>query len=265
MDTLNRYLNEGLLSELECPVCVEYMLPPIELCGNGHNICSGCKSKLKECPTCRQPFVNIRNLALENIARKVKYPCTNRKFGCKETCFLDFITDHQAVCAYAPYVCPFVDEKTCAWADAQCHLKEHLLKGHAEDVREQNGATYLIINTDSTVLKGCKIVFAHNEIFCVHIQRRLRSYYIAVRYIGAPENASKYAYKIRFSKWNSVESIVVCHVSRSFTEKVDEIFESGNCFKLPCELLKRFVIHSTNLPYKLEIFKVCAVNSTGHQ
>jgi E3 ubiquitin-protein ligase SIAH1 len=255
MDTLNRDLNEGLLSELECPVCTDYMLPPIEFCGNGHNICSNCKPKLKECPTCRQTFVNIRNLALENIARKVKYPCTHRKFGCKESCFLDFITDHEAVCAYAPCTCPFINDKGCAWADSQSHLKKHLLECHTEDVKQHNGVRILVINTDSTEMKGGKIIFAYNEIFYIHTQRRMNNYYIAVRYIGTPKNASKYRYAIHFSKSNSIESIVACHVPCSVTEEVDEIFESGNCVKLPYDLLKRFETHDANLPYKLRIFK----------
>jgi uncharacterized OB-fold protein len=33
-------LDEALLSDLECPECMEYMVPPIKLCNNGHNICS---------------------------------------------------------------------------------------------------------------------------------------------------------------------------------------------------------------------------------
>jgi uncharacterized OB-fold protein len=31
MDDLSRALDEGVLSDLECPVCMEYMVPPIQL------------------------------------------------------------------------------------------------------------------------------------------------------------------------------------------------------------------------------------------
>lgn len=256
MDTLTRDFDQGLLCELECPVCLEYMLPPIVFCQNGHNICSICKPKLKECPTCRQQFVNIRNIALENIARRVEYPCTNRKFGCKESFPLDFINDHQTICQYAPYTCPFMKEHACDWTGVFHDLKTHLLKFHNQDVREQEGATSLIINTDSVELKGCKVMFAHNEIFYIHIQRECNNYYIAVRYVGTTENASKYGYKISFHKQNSIECITVCHVPRTVSEELDDIFEAGDCFKLPCDLLKRYVTCEANLPYKLEIFKV---------
>ncbi|KAJ4432539.1 hypothetical protein ANN_21162 [Periplaneta americana] len=49
MDTLAQELLQGL----ECPVCFDYMVPPITLCENGHNICKICKPKLFECPTCK--------------------------------------------------------------------------------------------------------------------------------------------------------------------------------------------------------------------
>jgi E3 ubiquitin-protein ligase SIAH1 len=255
MDADIRDINEGVLSELECPVCLEYMLPPIELCKNGHNICSNCRVNLQECPTCTQPFVNIRNLALENLTKRVKYPCTNRKFGCKETHPVDLIKGHEDVCRYAAYTCPFVKEKQCPWADVRSNLKQHLLECHGEDVTTQFGETSLIINTDSVELQGCKVVFAHNEIFYVHILRRVDNYYIVVMYVGTPENASKYGYSICFKKKDDTESITVCHVARSFAEDLDQIYQSGDCFSLPLDVLKRFVTHGADVPYKLKILK----------
>ena len=35
---------------------MEYIIPHIKLCGNGHNICSSCKHKLQNCPTCENHF-----------------------------------------------------------------------------------------------------------------------------------------------------------------------------------------------------------------
>jgi E3 ubiquitin-protein ligase SIAH1 len=101
-------LREGLLSELECPVCTEYMLPPIVFCANGHNICPSCKPKVKNCPTCRQKFVNIRNVALEKMARNIEYPCIYWKSGCTEKVTLDLKTEHESTCAYNQYQCPLI-------------------------------------------------------------------------------------------------------------------------------------------------------------
>lgn len=256
MDDVGLDISEGVLRELECPVCIEYMLPPIELCKNGHSICRHCRLKLQECPTCRNPFVNIRNLALENLTKKVKYPCTNRKFGCKETHYVDFITTHQGICPYAPNVCPFIEENKCSWADHISDMKTHLLECHSEDVRVETEETSFVINTESVELKGCKVVFAHNETFYVNIRRKMNIYYIAVRCVGTPENDSKYGYRISFKRLDDIESITVCHVVRSASEDLDQIYESGNCFSLPFHLLKRFVTHAADVPYKLKILKI---------
>ena len=40
-------LTKDVLEHLECPVCMQYMLPPNTLCRNGHNICSICKQKFR--------------------------------------------------------------------------------------------------------------------------------------------------------------------------------------------------------------------------
>jgi len=52
-------LSKDVLENLECPACMQYMLPPITLCGNEHNISSSscsCKQKIQKCPNCRELF-----------------------------------------------------------------------------------------------------------------------------------------------------------------------------------------------------------------
>lgn len=45
-----------LASLFECPVCFDYVLPPILQCQSGHLVCSNCRPKLNCCPTCRGPL-----------------------------------------------------------------------------------------------------------------------------------------------------------------------------------------------------------------
>jgi len=42
MDDLSRALSETLVGEINCPVCMEFMVSPLKLCTKGHNICSRC-------------------------------------------------------------------------------------------------------------------------------------------------------------------------------------------------------------------------------
>jgi hypothetical protein len=67
-----RGLDSNLLKQLECPVCMECVMSHIKLCENGHSICSSFRSRVSTCPTCRGKFTQVRNLALENLARTEK-------------------------------------------------------------------------------------------------------------------------------------------------------------------------------------------------
>jgi len=99
-------MEQILLNVMKCPVCTQYMVPPITLCVNGHNVCGICKPKLDVCPTCRDLFLGIKNEALEKLAREVKYPCTYQNFGCKEVLALYMLVEHQAKCPNGQLTCP---------------------------------------------------------------------------------------------------------------------------------------------------------------
>ena len=72
-----------LASLFECPVCFDYVLPPILQCHAGHLVCSNCRPKLTCCPTCRRRLRgNIRNLAMEKVASTVMFPCKYSSGGC---------------------------------------------------------------------------------------------------------------------------------------------------------------------------------------
>ena len=45
-----------LATLFECPVCFDYVLPPIIQCQSGHLVCANCRPKLNCCPTCRGPL-----------------------------------------------------------------------------------------------------------------------------------------------------------------------------------------------------------------
>jgi hypothetical protein len=63
---------------------MEYMVPHITLCVNGHNICDICRPKLDDCPTCRKQFLSTRNVGLEKMAREVYYPVLTGSFDVKK-------------------------------------------------------------------------------------------------------------------------------------------------------------------------------------
>eukprot|EP00493_Phyllostaurus_siculus_P002285 UN02297 len=83
--TISSPTNPDLASLFECPVCFDYVLPPIYQCSSGHLVCSNCRPKLTLCPTCRGPLGSIRNLAMEKVANTVLFPCRFNSSGCGVT------------------------------------------------------------------------------------------------------------------------------------------------------------------------------------
>jgi len=118
-------LSAKFLSDLECPVCIEYVVTPIKLCTNGHNICSKCRGTFQYCPTCRAKFSEIRNVVLENIVRSQKYPCFNQQRGCLELFSIEHIAEHQAACLNGKIKCPFNLNSSCYCKYFKSDLKEH--------------------------------------------------------------------------------------------------------------------------------------------
>jgi len=247
-----------LLSVLECPVCMEYMRPPITLCVNGHNICDICRPKLDDCPTCRKQFLSTRNVGLEKLAQMLKYPCTYRKFGCKEVFAHDKLDEHKANCRYGQLKCPVINLPLfieCDWTGNYSEIKNHLMKHHPEmclDYGEVESRHFL------SLLHMCfyKFVFTYDEIFCCQFCERSDMIYVVVQYIGPPENAAKYKYKVEFVNKNDTEGASVMHLTRSFQEPVGDIFKSGNCGKLPYDVVSRLKSEENYIQFKLEILIV---------
>ena len=112
-------LEQSRLIHLECPVCLEYVRHPVTLCANGYKICKICKKEVGHCPSCTQQFVKTRNLAIEDLARHVKYPCKYRAYGCTDILHRDKTGGHQAKCRYSPQVCSVAELAiwNCSWTE----------------------------------------------------------------------------------------------------------------------------------------------------
>ena len=127
--------NASMAPELECPICHDVMLIPIQ-CRRGHSACSHCARQLASttggagaaaasgdamCPTCRGPM-NLKdptiNFALQKMIDRVACRCPNAAaaFGhgvaggegaCPWRGTFEVLEAHLRVCDYAPKPCPF--------------------------------------------------------------------------------------------------------------------------------------------------------------
>ena len=215
---------------------MEYMRPPIILCVNGHNICNICRPKLAECPTCRKRFLSTRNLALEKLAQEVNFPCTYRKFGCKEVFAHDKLDEHQVICRYSQLKCPiaeidilnrhdymWADDVSCDWTGNYNEVENHLMEEHLEMCLDYGEVESRSLHEYGTSAWFKKFAFVYDEVFFRWFDERDDMFYVGVQYIGPPENAAKYKYRVKFVNGNNTEGVTVMHLTRSFGEVVDDI------------------------------------------
>ncbi|XP_014257020.1 E3 ubiquitin-protein ligase Siah1-like isoform X2 [Cimex lectularius] len=125
-------LLKAVLAALECPVCRDYVTPPIRLCLLGHMLCSNCRSRLVLCPECRGPLSNIRARGLESIAAVLNYPCSNQ--GCQAVVPLTMQPQHAIMCGFRRLSCFFTEESECLWQGLKNDLVSHCLASHPNSV-----------------------------------------------------------------------------------------------------------------------------------
>lgn len=94
----SKYLDAELLNFLECPICVNWMRPPIWQCLLGHSICDSCRWKVPQCPLCHTTFGETRNYSLESLSAVFKFPCVNQHLGCETLLPLQDLKKHEAKC-----------------------------------------------------------------------------------------------------------------------------------------------------------------------
>jgi hypothetical protein len=233
---MSRGLSQAVLKELECPVCMEYMVPPIKLCTIGHNICSKCRERVQYCPMCRAEFSETRNVALENIARIQKYPCANRQSGCLELFSIEHINEHQADCVYGEIKCPFKFNCSCTWNGLKSDLKEHAKVAHKAYFFESP-------SIHSSLFEGTfvKLLSCFGELFVEYEGVRDGKLYCAVQLIGTSSEASKYKCVFTLRAANGIEQIWKTSFVSSYREDFETIFNSGKCFCLDEAVVRSFL------------------------
>ena len=232
--------SEEILTHLECPVCLEYIFPPIKQCEKGHLLCKDCHSKVQNCPTCRGKLSEERNLTAEKIAFLLKYPCRFNTNGCKEALTLSAKEKHEKNCEYLQMKCPF--HFKCQYTGTMFETEKHLKSVH--------NVTPIDIQESGIFFYRCQKFYKRdlfNMIFkwdgylfrflakCIHSTKIGRpkhegSQILAhVQYIGAVNKlASKYAYVLELfeprsrRKGTKFESIVTAYTN--LEDHLEDVF-----------------------------------------
>ncbi|EFO88360.1 hypothetical protein CRE_06228 [Caenorhabditis remanei] len=197
-----------ILSVFECPVCLEYMLPPYMQCPSGHLVCSNCRPKLQCCPTCRGPTPSVRNLGLEKIANTVRFPCKFSNSGCPLNFHHIDKMDHEELCEYRPYSCP-CPGASCKWQGALSDVMDHLKKVH-KSITTLQGEDIVFLATDINLpgavdwvmMQSC---FDFNFMLVLEKQEKYdpaqstQMFYAVVQLIGSKKEADNFVYRLELS------------------------------------------------------------------
>jgi hypothetical protein len=177
-------------------------------------------------------------LALENIARRQKYPCANRQNGCLELFSIQHIAEHGAVCVYGKIKCPLHFIGRCSWKGLKKDMKEHVKAAHRHYVLEESSfdSPYL---SDSVAILSC-----FDELFTCYVQKRNGRYYGAVQLIGTSSEASKYKCEFTLLAPNGIEQISKTFLVQDYSEEFKAIFQSGKCLILEEVTVRNFFVQN---------------------
>ena len=110
------------LEALQCPVCFEIVLEPIQT-SCGHLFCKKCVEGVTRCPSCREQFTSVPDHFNNRRARSLRVKCPFTANGCKWVGDLGDVGDHEAArCEFQPKPCPYCDFTTTQKEKLQKHL-----------------------------------------------------------------------------------------------------------------------------------------------
>ena len=250
-------MEDIILKELECPICLGYMTPPIHLCQKGHNICTSCKPKPGTCPVCSGSSLTARNIVLEKLADKVEYPCKFRKSGCQERLRLNLISAHQASCLYATANCPFSVSSSfnCSWKGIRMQMLEHF-----KDKHKQKLFMYYIVDSRFLDVQAGKeysiVICTEGEIFFGHFEITDENFYAALVCLGNDETKKDFKWEVTFSKTDSFERITVCSQVPRIGQNLNAIYNKANYLKFHYSTISRILDVENNLDFIIEVSKI---------
>lgn len=249
-------VNDRIVALFECPVCYEYLAPPIYQCKNAHNICSKCKQLVTKCPTCGEIYLNSRSVFVEQIAEQLLYPCRNLEVGCCEKHSLQDIEKHHEVCSHRMYECLPGKADNCKWKGRSFDILTHMMDAHANIcwMVDENNIVY-----EFNIFEGIEdlqLVSALHELFWYHFKcdATKQKLFLAVQYIGPQELACTYTYEFELCADADEEiSTIMKNRTRPDTEKLNDIYDSSCCIVLDFAMLKQYVDPNNGLSFCLRL------------
>ncbi|KAL3316203.1 E3 ubiquitin-protein ligase Siah1 [Cichlidogyrus casuarinus] len=259
----NKLPDSNLRSLFECPVCLEFALPPIHQCKNGHILCNSCRVHVNNCPTCRSGPCNSRNLAMDKFASTLTFPC--KFLGCLQSLPIHEKLSHEAHCEYRPYNCP-CPGTSCKWNGRLEEVIPHLAHCH-DGITTLKGEDIVFLATDINLSGAADWVmmqscFNFNFILVLEKHTTMlddQNFYALVQIVATPKQAEQYTYKLQLS--HGSRRLTWEATPRSIQDGFQRTIESSDCLIFDLKTANFFADEKGNLCINVTVSKV-ASNST---
>ncbi|KAJ8925303.1 hypothetical protein NQ315_009133 [Exocentrus adspersus] len=246
-----------LLLELECPICTNYMAPPISQCATGHSICEECRGKLSNCALCKGVFTESRNIALERLAVKVRYPCINKNSGCNLKLAYNERRLHESNCAFKGYRCAM---ENCFWIGRLEDIPLHWIS--KENITKPCGTNNFCRTKMISGSYYVNLVIAFDKLFWFKCKLSNKKVYWAVQYIGNSTEAENYYYELDIFKSNRTKNKILISNYCQPVDIEDSLIFSDACISLPLNMVTPFLCNDQTLEYHM---RVNTVNKKSEQ
>ena len=128
---------DNLAKEAECIICLDVPRGKVNCCQNGHVLCYGCQTTMKnrnrngfDCPECGVPYLPCRNLFLGKFLalfyKNTPMKCKNDGCGLKK--LMNDFGSHEKFCHHMQVDCPakLVDGCGLDWSGSTKELSKHV-------------------------------------------------------------------------------------------------------------------------------------------
>ena len=226
-------VDNAVMFESECKICLGSLYGKIWQCQNGHVICERCDEKIgnKPCPTCRNASIKSRNIALENIVKDINIACPYKDYGCKHECSMGDMQSHAVSCTLRECKCPI---NGCnVLLDTPMSLVEHINKSHSQvhTIKSDSVVRSYIVPVDQItemLVWTPTIIEAQNRKFIAFFRKTFNNFMCSVYEIRDRKTESNYVCTIKIA--NRHNTALYQGKVRSYTEMADNEHNSHN----PC-------------------------------
>lgn len=244
-------LQTAQLSQLVCPVCYEYMRPPIMQCAAGHGICELCHELLSECPICKSALIYRRSSHLEVLTAKVMFPCKK----CNLEYSLSELTAHECQEEDTKVVCLIGQVYgDCTWQGLVKNLTEHCRLQHPNNywTRTENTALWNYYHLSSIGIQNVYIVDLIQAVFVI-VQKFDSNTQSLQWNISCECEKEQYVYEIEIFSDRSTNRLTYSSVIDN-EKNILTYFPSSNEISVPVNKLTEYLCDNM-LKYKVVIHK----------